>query len=118
MPNDWELLYGLNPDSAADAGLDTDGDGLTNVDEFRTGTDPKNASSRFELGVAREGSAASMNFQAITGKTYSVQYCDDLQIRSWQKLRDVSGVSGAVTVNDPAPLVNGRFYRLVTPAVP
>ena len=81
-------------------------------------TDPKNASSRFELDVAREGFAASMVFQAVTGKTYSVQYCDELGAGGWLRLRDVSGVSGAVTVNDPAPLVEGRFYRLVTPAIP
>jgi hypothetical protein len=118
MPNDWELLYGFNPDSAADASLDSDSDGLSNLDEFRSGTDPKNASSRFELDVAREGFAASMMFQAVAGKTYSVQYCDDLGVKTWVKLRDVSGVSGAVTVNDPAPLVKGRFYRLVTPAIP
>jgi hypothetical protein len=118
MPNDWELLYGFNPDSATDAALDSDSDRLSNVDEFRTGTDPKNASSRFELDVAREGSAASMMFQAVSGKTYSVQYCDDLGPRTWLKLRDVSEAAGAVTVNDPAPLVKGRFYRLVTPAIP
>jgi hypothetical protein len=67
IPDDWELLYGFNPDSAADALLDSDSDGLSNLDEYRAGTDPKNASSRFELEVARAGSAASMSFQAVSG---------------------------------------------------
>ncbi|HKQ37900.1 MAG TPA: lamin tail domain-containing protein, partial [Verrucomicrobiae bacterium] len=43
MPNDWELLYGFNPDSAADAAQDADGDGFTNLQEYLAGTDPLNA---------------------------------------------------------------------------
>jgi hypothetical protein len=42
MPNYWELLYSdiLDPDDAGDAGLDSDGDGWTNYEEFAAGTDP------------------------------------------------------------------------------
>ena len=48
LPDSWERKYGLNP---ADNGLtdardgylgDWDGDGLTNLEEFQLGTDPKN----------------------------------------------------------------------------
>ena len=76
------------------------------------------ASSRFELYVQKEGVAAALGFDAVSGKTYTVQFCDDLDDGGWQKLRDVTGSSGAVTVNDPSPFVNGRFYRLVTPSQP
>jgi pectate lyase len=40
MPDAWELLYGLNVDSASDAGLDADADGYTNVEEFLNSTSP------------------------------------------------------------------------------
>ena len=40
MPDAWEIRYGLNPNSAADATTDTDNDGLTNVQEYNLGTDP------------------------------------------------------------------------------
>ncbi|WP_203300640.1 hypothetical protein [Marinobacter sediminum] len=40
LPDEWEVTYGLNPDSADDASLDLDGDGLTNSDEFLALTDP------------------------------------------------------------------------------
>lgn len=41
MPNDWELAYQLNPLNAADAVDDPDNDGLTNADEYRLGTNPR-----------------------------------------------------------------------------
>jgi hypothetical protein len=40
MPDAWETQYGLNPNSAADAGLDPDGDGFTNLQEYQRGSNP------------------------------------------------------------------------------
>ncbi len=40
MPDEWELANGLDPLDATDAGLDSDADGLLNLDEFLAGTDP------------------------------------------------------------------------------
>ena len=34
MPDDWETAHGLDPHNPADAGLDRDGDGYTNVEEY------------------------------------------------------------------------------------
>lgn len=42
MPDLWEQAYGLNPNDAADAALDPDGDGLTNAQEFQRGASPTN----------------------------------------------------------------------------
>lgn len=42
MPNDWEKANGLDPNNKADAGLDPDGDGLTNLQEYRLGSNPHN----------------------------------------------------------------------------
>ncbi|MEM2778880.1 MAG: Amuc_1099 family pilus-like system protein, partial [Candidatus Jordarchaeales archaeon] len=44
MPDGWEVQYGLDPLSD-DAGQDKDGDGFTNLEEYRAGTDPTNSSS-------------------------------------------------------------------------
>ena len=45
MPDAWELAYGLNPNDPADADRDADGDGMTNREEYRMGTNPRNADS-------------------------------------------------------------------------
>ena len=42
MSNDWEAAYGFNPHDPAVALLDTDGDGLTNLEEYQLGTHPLN----------------------------------------------------------------------------
>jgi len=43
IPDNWEVTYGLNPNSAADANQDADGDGFTNLREFQLGTNPTSA---------------------------------------------------------------------------
>jgi len=45
MPDSWELLYGLNPNSSADASQDKDGDGITNLQEYKDGTSPTYANN-------------------------------------------------------------------------
>ena len=40
MPDGWEKKFGLDPENAADPGLDTDKDGYTDVEEYLNGTDP------------------------------------------------------------------------------
>ncbi|MDG6224767.1 MAG: carboxypeptidase regulatory-like domain-containing protein [Candidatus Thermoplasmatota archaeon] len=40
IPMDWEERYGLSDSDPDDAGLDPDGDGYTNLEEYLKGTDP------------------------------------------------------------------------------
>ena len=40
LPDGWELRYGLNRQNAADASLDNDSDGLSNLQEFTLGSNP------------------------------------------------------------------------------
>jgi hypothetical protein len=41
LPDTWERRSGLNPNDASDAAVDSDNDGYTNVEEFLNDTDPR-----------------------------------------------------------------------------
>jgi hypothetical protein len=43
LPDDWEKAHGLNPNNAADATADLNGDGYMNVEDFINGLDPRAA---------------------------------------------------------------------------
>ena len=45
MPDEWERKYDLNPQDPADAELDSDEDGFSNLQEYKDGTDPLDAKS-------------------------------------------------------------------------
>jgi len=45
MPDDWEDMFGLNPNNANDADEDGDNDGLTNLEEYQNNTFPNVADS-------------------------------------------------------------------------
>jgi hypothetical protein len=44
LPDDWEIAHGLDT-GFDDSGVDSDGDGLSNRDEYESGTDPMNPDS-------------------------------------------------------------------------
>ncbi|MBC8494979.1 hypothetical protein H8D36_02395 [archaeon] len=45
MPDYWEIQYELKPADPSDADEDPDGDELTNLEEFRAGSDPRDKNS-------------------------------------------------------------------------
>lgn len=45
MPDTWETAYGLDPLDSSDANGDLDGDGISNLNEYSSGTDPSQVPS-------------------------------------------------------------------------
>ena len=43
IPDSWKIAHGFDPNDPSVASADTDDDGLTNLQEFQAGTDPRNA---------------------------------------------------------------------------
>jgi hypothetical protein len=117
ISDDWEAQY-FGGTNAANASLDSDGDGLTNLEEYTAGTDPNDPGSLLVAGIQTGPAEAIISFPAATNKTYTIEFSDGLGT-SWQKLTDVVAQSSerVESVVDPA-WVAYRFYRIVTPRQP
>ena len=119
IPDKIESALGLGTNNAADALLDLDGDGMSNLAEYLAGTDLNDPNSFLRIVQTITPGAASVNFGAVSNRTYTVQYTDVLSAASWQTLADImSRPSNRVeALVDPA-WTPKRFYRVVTPRQP
>lgn len=119
IPDSWESQFGLNGNSAGDAALDPDKDGMTNGQEYVAGTDPTDPLSLLKLDVQEAASGVNLLFTAVSNRTYTVQFKDALDAGSWTRLSDVSAAPQTITASVPdSGAVTNRFYRVVTPRVP
>jgi hypothetical protein len=120
MPNDWELLYGLNP-FVQDAAGDLDSDGFSNLSEYLAGTNPADSGDQLRLGVAvASANQINLQFTAKPDHAYRLQYRTSLSL-PWQNLLTVTAqsaereISQSQTINALAPAV---FYRLILSPIP
>jgi len=75
MPDDWETLNNLNPNSNSDAGLDGDIDGISNLGEYISQTSPTNAASVLKLvKLVRDpaGAYLDVTWQSVPFVNYSI----------------------------------------------
>jgi hypothetical protein len=117
MPDKYETKYGLQPNNPADANLDSDGDGMTNLQEYRAGTNPKSAASRLAVSsLTFSNGLPQVGFQSVAGKTYRVEYTDDIIHGPWNVLQSGIYTESAMSVQIVDPYGGGlvsRFYRVV-----
>jgi hypothetical protein len=119
MQNSWETLYGLNPNSSADATLDKDGDGETNKEEYLAGTNPNNPADFLRAILSKTANGIKVSFTAQSRKSYAVQYKSALGAATWTTLQTVPEQFGVRTVEVMHPGADGHascFYRVITPA--
>ena len=122
LPDWWEAAYGVsNPND------DSDGDGLTNLQEFLANTNPTNAASSLKVISASSltNGQFSLSWSAIGGTRYRVQYSASLTdlftdiIRPVDAEMDSSPVGSTSTqsfTDTFSPTNATRFYRVrVTP---
>ena len=117
MPDGWETANGFDPNNSSDAAADADMDGASNYEEFVAGTDPRHPGSVLRvISSTKNGNVYTIEFFAVAGKTYRLQYRISLNSGGWATLRtlDAQSSSGVVQVQDTAAGGVQRFYRLQT----
>jgi len=75
MADGWET-ENFGSTEAGLPGLDSDGDGVPNLDEFVAGTQPTNAASFFRI---EQVNAAGLFWTAVPGRIYAVERTSDLR---------------------------------------
>lgn len=93
---------------------DSDGDGLSDADEWVFGTDPLDAASRFQMTAAFGTPAAGavrLTFPSTVGRSYTIERSTDLS--HWSGAGTISG-TGTPIITDLAvnPLEPAEFYRV------
>lgn len=107
----WELRHhatGVPP------GTDLDSDGMSNADEAKAGTDPRDAGSRLELGdFGKSGTRVSLSFETVAGKGYRVLQSLDMGPGSWAPIGNtVVGTGGIMTTEVELPGDGKGFCRV------
>ena len=116
LPDDWELAHGLKPESDTDAGADPDGDGLTNLQEYICGTDPREQASRLELAVVRDNVQLELRFQAQPNRIYVIESRERLGLGEWQTVRTLAPEANGGEVVVRELIEKGqpeRYFRLL-----
>jgi hypothetical protein len=115
MPDDWEVLFGLDPADPRDAANDADGDGEDNLQEFRAGTDPHDSGSVLDIGLVQfVNGVFEIQVQSTLGKHYSLERTETLAPDQWMPVvRALPGTGGTLSLRDGSPAKpGGRFYRV------
>ncbi|MCX7009832.1 MAG: hypothetical protein NTY53_21760, partial [Kiritimatiellaeota bacterium] len=86
LPNEWEILY-FGSDMAADAQADSDGDGLSNLQEYLAGTDPTTAVSRLAfINIAFVTNAVHLTWVGGTNAWQIIECCQNLASNQWDAI--------------------------------
>lgn len=119
LPDWWETeIFGNLTHSASQ---DEDGDGFSNLDEFRSATHPQDASSRLAFSsrsstVATDGQKHFvLSFPSVEDRRYQVEWSHSLQGGSWLPLgAALNGTGTVLELIDPDSILSTgrRFYRL------
>jgi glucose/arabinose dehydrogenase len=114
MADEWETENGVS-----DAGSDGDGDGFTNVQEFRAATNPNDAGSALRItSIVPGGGGYEVSFASSSNKLYRLKTKTDLSLAGWTVVTNhVAGTGGILSIAHAAGGTGTqRFYRVRLPS--
>ncbi len=111
LDDGWEMeTFGTLSATASD---DLDGDGMSNLQEWLAGTNPKSAVSALRLKADKESGGGILHWASAFGRRYQIQVRQSLSTGEWQ---DISLPVTALSTNLSAKVErnNGSnsFYRI------
>lgn len=111
LPDAWEL--GHTNQLAVLGGTDSDGDGISDDDEYLADTDPLNPDDKFCLSYSVHNGTNEVSWMSRPTRQYSVEFSDDLTKTSWTAMGEgmMSGNPEMQGLDFPITSSNG-FIRV------
>jgi predicted MPP superfamily phosphohydrolase len=117
IPDAYEMTHSLNRKDPADAALDNDSDGVSNLKEWVLDTSP-NAGDSFAFSTSHDPLTQSnaVTFPTAMERNYRVMFSDDLL--DWLPASEVIPGTGSPVTWTDLEVPGKRFYRVVVVTVP
>ena len=118
IPDRWESDHGLDPNSAADAVLDADGDQRSNLYEYRSNTDPHDPADFLTISAtAYAANGFTLGFTARPGVRYTIEQSGNGL--DWIALTTIASATTTRTESFTHPGGGAsEYYRLVAERSP
>ena len=112
MPDAWEQ-DNFGGSTTNEAAGDHDGDGISNLDEYISGTAPTNGTSFLELTSITSTPSTVVSFFGATGRLYRLDYRDNLlDLAGWTEFtNNIPGTNGLMLV-PRGDVTNARSFRV------
>ena len=111
MDDAWELAMFGNLEQTAEG--DFDADGFNNLAEFLARTDPRKSASLLRVTAQKQVAGLKIEWPSVAGKSYQVQYKEDLSVAEWTNLDGVVTATGDFSSVVDTSAGSKRFYRVV-----
>ncbi|MEI8206626.1 MAG: sialate O-acetylesterase, partial [Kiritimatiellales bacterium] len=113
----WRAMYfggdGSITNSHSAANADDDMDGMSNLQEYLTGTSPVDAGSVLAIFGQVKNSNITLNFKGVSNHRYQIQSKEYLQEPAWKTLYyNIAGNNSVIHFEFDTSSVSSRFYRV------
>lgn len=112
LPDDWQSDQFGSDDSLWDGPLlDTDGDGVNNLNEFLAGTNAGDGGSVLKMHISQNSQGWVLNWNSVPGLVYKVQASDDFN--SWGEVGGYRFSAGSSDSTFVEPTAGMEYYRVI-----
>jgi 1,4-alpha-glucan branching enzyme len=113
IPDYWEEQFGLNATNYADAHLDSDGDSLSNLQEYIAGTAPNDSGSSFEIiSLASGNQGITVRWKGGEDVRQYLMVADPAHPDTWDVIYTNIPPTPVNMVVSNLPATSSRWFRL------